>query len=372
MAGALAIEAGLALLGEELAIRRNVCVWIRDGVVESIEGASTCPPTRLGGENRLLLPQPANAHVHSGDFAFPEYGIGLNLEELVAPPRGLKHLLLARTPRDKLLAAIEAFYLWAWRVGTGLLADFREGGGEGCRVAYEASKRLPPGMEVVILGRPGPGWPGACMGLGLSSPLDVDLKQLVRLASRHRPAGAHVAETRSSREAGDLERAIQAKLDFIVHGVHLSKEDLRALGEHGIALIACPRSNAWHSLGIPPLPDAWSEGLVVGIGTDNAGWMPPDIWEEARYAALSALLRGAPRQVVARNVIEAIFVGGYKALRRTPRIVDEGVEAHMLLIAAEGRGILEALDPYWAIVKRVGADALEARIDGAAIYRLTP
>ncbi|MEB2836235.1 MAG: amidohydrolase family protein [Desulfurococcales archaeon] len=361
--------AALALVGPELEVKRGACIWIRDGVIESIESQATCPPDRLGGVTLGALPQPANAHIHSADFAFPEYAVDLPLEEAVAPPAGAKHRLLAATPTEALVRAIRALYRWAWRLGTGLLVDFREGGGEGCRLAERAASTLPPGLEVLVLGRPGPGWPEGCQGAGLSSPLDYSPEELRAIAATMKPSMAHVAETREARARGDLELALEAGFDALVHGVHLSEEDLALLAERGTPLVLCPRSNLWHSTGLPPVPQAWEAGVTTGIGTDNAGWFTPDIWAEASTLAYIARLRGGPR-VAARPVLEALFVGGYRAAGLEPRLIEEGRPAHLVLVALEGRGILEALDAEWALVKRVDAGSILARIDGCGLSRL--
>ncbi|MEB3851281.1 MAG: amidohydrolase family protein [Desulfurococcales archaeon] len=364
---AFAVKAGLALVGEDLEARRGACVWVRGGIVESIETSASCPPGAVGGDWLVLLPQPANAHVHSGDHAFPEYGANLGLLDAVAPPGGLKHRLLASTPRRALVDALREYYTLAWRYGTGLLADFREGGGEGCVMAREALRSVPPGMDVFLLGRPGPGWPVGCDGLGLSSPLDYPPGEVKRLVEAHRPAVTHVAEHREAREAGDLEAALEAGFDAIVHGVYLSGGDLEELASRGVALILCVRSNAWHSLGLPPVAGAWRAGVTLGLGTDNAGWFPPDPWREAEALALAARLQGL-RAEAARLALEALFSGGYRALGAEPRLVVEGRPAGMVGVADRGLGIRRARDPLWAVVKRVTGEAVELRVDGGSVW----
>jgi len=70
------IRASLALVGEGLEPRQGVCIGVSaDGLVESIEGWGSCPADSLGGSWAVALPQPANAHVHSADGAFPEFSV---------------------------------------------------------------------------------------------------------------------------------------------------------------------------------------------------------------------------------------------------------------------------------------------------------
>ena len=224
----------------------------------------------------------------------------------------------------------------------------------------EASRGF-KGMRVMVLGRPGPGWRGPCEGLGASSPLDYQPDVLARLAREARPAMAHVAETPRARLAGDLEAALEAGLDAVVHGVFLSRGDLEELASRGVGLVACIRSNMWHSLGIPPLRGALEAGVRVGLGSDNAAWMTPDPWEEARHALYTLRLQGVKEEAPAA-VARALFVGGYEVAGERPRLIEEGREAHLLL-AALPPGVASAADKLGAIVKRVGREHILARLD---------
>ncbi len=357
------VKAGLIVIGEDLEIRRDTCIHIRDSVIESIESSATCTQGYLGGEHVIITPQPVNAHIHTADYAFPEYAIEESLEEAVAPPHGVKHKLLGSLSDEALEDAILSAIRESWRQGVGLLVDFREGGGRGCRIGKRALERAPEGIEVLFLGRPGPEWPSYCDGLGLSSTLDLELGELRTLATKYRPAMAHVAETRSSRESGDLERAVDVGLDAVVHGVYLSMEDLALLAERGIGLIVCPRSNMWHGLPLPPIAGALRVGVRLGIGTDNAGLVKPDPWREAEAALLAARIEGYRERVLAKHILSALFVEGYRVVGQDPRVIGEGREAYMLLFNGAYSGILNARDHYNALIKRLDSGLLVARID---------
>jgi cytosine/adenosine deaminase-related metal-dependent hydrolase len=365
------VRAGLALIGSELSIRRDVCVFVRDGFVESIESYGSCSEDSFGGPSLALLPQPGNAHVHSADHAFPEYGITMGLRDLVAPPHGLKHRLLEATPGEELVRAIGEFYRLSWRMGLGVLIDFREGGGLGCMLARKARELLPGGLRVVILGRPGPMWPEGCEGLGVSSPLDYDVELLRELSLKYKPAMAHVAEDPEARVAGDLERALDAGLDAIVHGTHLSGSDLDVLRERGVALVMCPRSNMWHSIGVPPVAEALRRGVTLAFGSDNASWQTPDVWAEVQTALLIARAQGLKEEWAAVRLLEALMVTPYKLVGMRPPVIDEGGMAKMIVVNLEETGVLRARNYYYAIIKRVGPWNTIARIDGNTLHQLT-
>jgi len=356
-----AVRAGLVLAGEGLEPVRDACVHVEEGVVAGVGSAASCPLNALGSPSVVLTPQPGLAHVH---HAFPEAGYDLRLPELVAPPGGLKHRLLESTPPGELVEAMREFYALAWRLGAGLLVDFREGGGDGCALAKQAASQAPEGLRVVVLGRPGPGFPGACDGVGLPSPLDYEPGELERLASM-RPSMVHVAETPAVRQAGDLELALRAGFDAVVHGTFLSPGDLEALARAGTGLVLCARSNMWHGLGAPPAYAALAtEGLRVALGSDNGAWVPPNPWREAEAVLLAARAQGGPAgEGLARRVLDALFTEPYRLVGERPRAIEEGRPARFLVFDAGGWGLgREASPAYWAL-KRLGGENLKARVD---------
>jgi len=358
------IKAGVGLVGDEFEVKPNLCIWVRDGFIESIE-RNTCPRNYIGGGNMLALPQPANSHVHSADYIRPEYGVLLGLDELVKPPHGLKHRILSSSSIGDLTESTMKFYMNAWRMGTGLLLDFRELGGVGCMSARHALERIPSGMDLIILGRPGPRWPKGCDGLGISSPLDYNDEELGMLAGMWRIAMTHIAETFESRTLGDFEQAINYDFTAFIHGVYLSGEDLHIMAERGIGIVLCLRSNLWHGIGVPPLREVIDSGVRVGIGTDNAAWFPPNIWEEARI--LLYYLRHIGVKDPVKWIMDALFKGGYIIAGVKPRLIVEGGEAHMLLFNIMYDNIWLAENMLYYILKRVDPKEIQYRIDGVNI-----
>ncbi|MCE4599414.1 MAG: amidohydrolase family protein [Desulfurococcales archaeon] len=356
------IKAGLVLLGEHLILKENRCLWIREGVVESIESFASCNSDSLGGEHIVVLPQPANAHIHSADYAFPEYGIELDLDSLVSYPRGIKHQLLNKIGVEDLENSILSSYRTAWSYGLGLIADFREGGGRGCSIAKRALLKAPEGMEVVILGRPGPDWPKDCDGLGVSSPLDYSHDELSHIINGWDIKMTHVAENMKSRIAGDLEIALEYGFTGLVHGVYLDRSDLELIASNEAGLVLCLRSNLWHGLGVPPLSDIMDLGILFALGSDNMAWMTPDVWEEARALLYLSRLRSKSIKLI-DSVLQALFINGYRILRRTPRTISEGGRAYMLLFADYDGVMSRAVNKRAAIIKRIGKGNILARID---------
>ncbi len=89
-----------------------------------------------------------------------------------------------------------------------------------------------------------------------------------------------------------------------IHVVQIDDEDVALLAAHDAAVVSCPRSNARHGHGPPPLARLVDAGVRVGLGTDSIVSVESvDMLAEARAAcdlegitpeiALHLLTRGA-------------------------------------------------------------------------------
>jgi len=59
--------------------------------------------------------------------------------------------------------------------------------------------------------------------------------------------------------------------DFVlIHGVHLSTDDMEILGRYSIPVIHNPHSNMMLGSGVCPVPELLSRNICVGLGTDSA------------------------------------------------------------------------------------------------------
>ncbi|MCQ2794699.1 MAG: amidohydrolase [Bacilli bacterium] len=57
----------------------------------------------------------------------------------------------------------------------------------------------------------------------------------------------------------------------IFHGVHLSKNDMKILKQHNVAICTCPISNLKLANGIAPIKELTQKDIMVAVGTDGAG-----------------------------------------------------------------------------------------------------
>ena len=231
------------------------------------------------------LPTLVNAHTHCADAGARPLP-GMTLEELVAPPDGLKHRYLRETPRERIVSDMREYAARSRAYGSSHFVDFREGGVDGCMMLREAS---PDGF---VLGRPVSKEFDAdemtelvslSDGVALPSLSDMDLSYVERCAECSHRAGKPFAIHVSERIHEDFETVLSLEPAFVVHMVQATRSDLKMCADAGVPVVVCPRSNAFFGL-TPPLALMLECGVDVAYGTDNTMLCTPDLREEAILA----------------------------------------------------------------------------------------
>ncbi len=110
---------GTILRGREFEPVEGRIVIDEAGRIEAIEEAAV-------ESDDIICPAFVNAHTHIGDSIAKEAGRGLSLEELVAPPDGLKHRLLRSADREDLVREMRRSLRFMQESGTAACLDFRE------------------------------------------------------------------------------------------------------------------------------------------------------------------------------------------------------------------------------------------------------
>ena len=331
----IAVE-GQVLLGEDLEIRPARLV-IRNGRIARVEERDHAPEI-------WILPALFNAHTHLGDAVAMDLPLTGTLEELVTPPHGLKHRILAGTPRETLVAVMRATLSAMERGGTGGCADFREGGAAGVAALRDAARGL--SLRPLILGREGGQWDGD--GLGISSARDVpDLERQV--AEMHRQ-GKIVAFHAGERDPEDVDAALALQPDLLIHCTHATGRQIRRIADEGIPVAVCPRAN-WR-LGVardpdhPPVTRMRAAGCTLLLGTDNVMVAQPDLWREMEFT--STVYGLPPREILRAAIAGAGFSG------ESPFLAPDR-PARLLMVDPGRSGLLFTRDPVATLVKRISA-----------------
>jgi cytosine/adenosine deaminase-related metal-dependent hydrolase len=333
------LVSGQALLGEELALR-PVDIVIEEGRITAIEENPRAPHT-------WICPAFFDAHTHLGDTVAMDCGSIGDLVSMVTPPDGLKHRLLAAASHSDLVAAMRASITGMTGSGTFGCADFRESGKPGVRALREASAGLD--FMPVIFGREGGEMDAD--GLGISSTRDVtDAEWQVSAA---RKAGKKIAFHAGERDKADVDAALSFEPDLLIHMTHATKKQIRECADKEIPIAVCPRSN-W-VLGVtasarhPPLQMMLDLGCTIMLGTDNAMFVPPDMFSEMAF--VSTVYRLDPKTLLNAAVTGSQFTGSSFFIRK-------GARAAFFTLDPSHSALAFSRDPVTSIVKRVPYNAI--------------
>ena len=337
---------------------REGSVAVEDGLVADVTWQRARDPLARG----LVLPAFANAHTHAGDAVVRDELAG-TLEDLVAPPYGLKHRVLAEASDEDVVAATRAYLEDMFHTGTATFWDFREMGLRGLRQLYVATLGLP--LRSRVFGRPKSlaydrdevrGLLRACDGIGISSLLDWNSDEAGKLARDAHAAGKAFALHASERTRENIDAVLALKPDLLVHLTDATDGDLARVAEARVPVAVCPRSNAFFGK-VVDLPRMVRAGLSLYLGTDNAMVNAPSMLRELDFAWKVARLRGG----VAPQLLLEMAMRGRKGLnepgnlaltpgepaelvvldipdgRPTFASVFRGVETDISLVSAGGR-----------------------------------
>ena len=286
--------------------RSGVVGWEDGVVVEARAGRS-----RDALAHGLILPGLWNAHTHLGDAVVTQELQG-TLEELVAPPNGLKHRVLAQAKDEEVVAAMRRTMATMLRTGTTGFSDFREGGVKGLKLLYAAEAALP--LRGMVLGRPaGLAYDArevrallrASDGIAVSSYVDWPRPDIEKLAADVRRERKIFAIHCSERIREDIDAVLDLHPAFLVHMIRATDADLTRCADANVPIVVCPRSNAFFGL-TPDIPRMLAAGVELRLGTDNAMINVPSMLREIEFAYRIARLRGG---VPAREVFDMALRG---------------------------------------------------------------
>jgi len=314
-------------------------VVVEDGEIAAVESAD------VDGDS-IVLPAFVNAHTHVGDSIAKEAGGGLSLEELVAPPDGLKHRLLRQASREELVAAMERTFAFMEQSGTGAFVEFREGGVDGVRAIESALSGSD--LESVVLGRETVDAMEMSDGFGASGANDAEFgRERNATAEAGKLFGIHAGEV----DASDINPALDLDPDFLVHMVYAEDVHLDRVADSGIPVAVCPRSNLVTGVGVPPIAEL-ADRTTVALGTDNVFLNSPSMFREMEFTAKLA-------DVPASEVLRMATVHGADMAGLNCGVVEEGRDARLLVLDGDSHNLAGAREVVRAVVRRAGVSDVE-------------
>jgi len=313
--------------------REGTVGW-EDGVIVEVRAGRLRAAIAKG----LIIPGLWNAHTHLGDAVVTQELRG-TIEELVAPPHGLKHRILAKAKDAAVIAAMRRAMATMLRTGATGFSDFREGGLKGLKLLYASVAALP--LEGIALGRPtdleyNPKEVAAILraseGIAVSSYVDWPEGEIRKL-------GAHVCREKkifaihcSERVRERVDKVLDLSPTFLVHMVRATDADLERCADASVPIVVCPRSNAFFGL-TPDIPRMVRAGVELWLGTDNAMINVPSMLRETEFAYRVARMKG---EVPAREIFEMALRGRRLADPKSACAIRIGERADLVVLDLPG------------------------------------
>ena len=285
----------------------------------------------------LILPGFVNAHTHIGDSFIRNKKIKLprNIEELVAPPNGLKHQLLNKASDEEIIVGMKESLNDMIKAGVNCFCDFRENGIHGVKQLKDALKDT--NVSSLILSRPKKlnydrdeveNLLENCDGIGASSISDWHYSDLQKLAKHARDRGKMFALHASERVREDIDLVLDLKPSFLVHMLCATGDDLERVKDNDIPIVVCPRSNSFYGLK-PDFELLKKKQVGVLVGTDNAMLNSTSILDEIKY------IRSISRLFSEEELLYMITYGARKALNLDCYILGPNLPAKFIVLDKE-------------------------------------
>jgi cytosine/adenosine deaminase-related metal-dependent hydrolase len=309
-------------------------VVVEDGEITAVE------ETQARSDD-IILPAFVNAHTHIGDSIAKEAGGGLSLDELVAPPDGLKHQLLREASREESVLAMRRSLQFMEQSGTASCIEFREGGVEGVEAIRDAA--APLSIDPVVLGRETVDAMAAADGFGASGARDGEFgheRTVTRDAGKL--FGIHAGE----RDSHDVNPALDLDPDFLVHMVHTEPLHLERVADNEVPIVCCPRSNLVTDVGFPDVAEL-ADHTTVALGTDNVMLNSPSMFREMEFTAKFSALS-------ATEVLKMATHHGADIADLNCGVVEPGRNAQLLVLDGDSDNLAGVKDPVRAAVRRAG------------------
>ncbi|MGD0818048.1 MAG: amidohydrolase family protein [Methanomassiliicoccales archaeon] len=336
-------------------------VEFENGVVKHVGDGPAIGATAEG----VIVPTFINSHTHIADFVVP-VDTRLSLEELVAPPHGLKHRMLSSISAMDLTCSMVYLSKFMFSRGISSYIDFREGGVEGAKALASARGN---GAEPVIMARPSglkyvPEEIDALLevadGVAVSSITDWDYGELKSLAMHVKEKNGRFAIHASERIREDIGRVLDLDPWFVVHMTVATKDDVAECAQADVPIVVCPRSNLFFG-SVPPLKMMLDTGANIALGTDNAMVSMPDMFQEIEMAA--RLLRSQGMRDLT-PLIDMAFANARILLNRNDSFnIQPGTPCDFMVLRSKGG------DPLTDLALRSSPDDPSIVCHGKHIWR---
>jgi len=354
------IKNGLVLYGPQME-PTHANILIEDNLIVEVSPHAS-GGKEIDAKGCIVSPSLINSHVHLGDSVVKDIGDGESIENIVKPPNGLKHRLLASAEPQDIIKSMRSSLQDMLGTGTSTIVDFREGGVNGISLLENAGEDIP--LRKVILGRHDsffkPFSPSIssdmemeirdstqeilehAQGIGLSGfgEINDDVVKIITstCSNEGKLAVIHAAEYEevqrnsvNSTGQTEVERALKADFDILIHVTSPLNQDLDLLSKTDTSVVCCPRSNGALSVGIPPIKEMQDRGINLLLGTDNLMFNSPNMFREMEYAL--KVTRGHYQEYFPPvDILKMATVNAGLALNLNIGCIQEGMLADIMMV----------------------------------------
>ncbi len=220
----------------------------------------------------------------------------------------------------------------------------------------------------------------ACLGLGLPVATHLAESEAEQEWLRAGTGAWEAFPARLPPHPGDTGIRLLARRGLLdpslvaAHCVKVDEEEIELLARADVAVVHCPRSNAFLGCGTAPLADLLRAGIRVGLGTDSPASTPSfDMFDEMRAAIAAARARaGRADALAAADALELATLGSARALGLADEIgsLAPGKRADLTVVSLAGSVYLPWEDAAAAVVFGGSPErVLRTLVDGEARYR---
>lgn len=159
------------------------------------------------------------------------------------------------------------------------------------------------------------------------------------------------------------------------HGVWLTPQEIRIFADKKVGVIHNPISNMMLASGVAPVTDMRKAGINVGLGTDGPAGSGNNlnmIEAMATAARLQKVMRGDPKALSARDVLEMATIDGARALGLDDKVgtLEAGKRADVIVIDLRAPNT----QPFYAVESAIvysafGSDVSDTICDGKVLMR---
>jgi len=378
------IENGLLLYGKKMQPLKASIV-IEDEQITEITTSKIHKGKKIDANGFIIAPALVNSHIHLGDSVAKDLGDGKDITQIVKPPNGLKHKMLAETPPEDIIKSIRESIMEMISTGTTTFVDFREGGVEGIKLIEDAAENLP--IRKIVLGRHnsfiGNQTSGefirkivkkllkSCDGIAPSGlgEISEDVASIIteECKKQGKISAIHVAEyeelQRSSLNKNgstEVARALKHGFNMLVHLTAPFNDDLNLLADSDASIVCCPRSNGALNVGIPPIKEIHDHGINTLLGTDNVMFNSPNMLREMEYSL--KVTRGYYKEYFPpEEIFKMATVNAGKALNMDIGCIKEGMLADLIIVKQISH------NPILSLINRTGKENIKFVISGGNI-----